>query len=194
MAIDFSKWAGFLTWSTTATWSNDFIVGTIFGDNLRGYGGNDVMVGLTGADTLAGDNGDDAILGGAGNDTVTGGAGDDLIVGGLGADMLMGGAGADHFVFSNIVVNTVLPWLNLGQDSGKDIVALGLEVGNVIEIGKNQSVEIVVWDYAGYNLNLIFGGDEADPEGGSTDKIQFSYDKNHDLVIRTGIYMEDCLV
>lgn len=66
--------------------ADDRITGNIYGNGLRGIGGQDVLVGLAGADTL------------------DGGAGRDRLIGGKGADLLQGGADGveDVFVFQRL--------------------------------------------------------------------------------------------
>lgn len=62
------------------------LVGTKFGDLLRGLGGNDKLRALAG---------DDCLEGGGGDDRLEGGAGDDLLIGGAGANTYFGGGGDD---------------------------------------------------------------------------------------------------
>lgn len=89
---------------------------TIYGDDaavnweLRGYGGNDVLLGNSGSDLL---------LGGAGNDRLWGGSGDDILRGGEGNDRLFidrgnntydGGSGIDYVDFSNVITYASGGW------------------------------------------------------------------------------------
>lgn len=60
------------------------VMGTGFGDSIKGDGAANYLVGL------------------AGNDTLSGGAGHDTIDGGAGADLITGGAGADCFMLSTL--------------------------------------------------------------------------------------------
>ena len=95
----------------------------VYGDEINGFGGSDVLHGLAGSDTLYGgdggdflfggrdgdtlfgdagadrmngNKGDDILFGGADVDTLFGDEGDDELFGDLGNDLLMGGSGADH--------------------------------------------------------------------------------------------------
>lgn len=60
--------------------------------DVRGTGGNDVLIGSATTDSIRGAGGRDKLAGGAGDDTLSGGAG---------LDRLIGGRGADHFVFDS---------------------------------------------------------------------------------------------
>ncbi|WP_201833149.1 M10 family metallopeptidase [Microvirga zambiensis] len=66
------------------------LVGSAYGDNLRGNGG---------ANTIEGGAGNDTLYGRGGNDVLQGGAGRDKLYGQGGKDLLIGGSGADTFVF-----------------------------------------------------------------------------------------------
>ena len=74
---------------------DDMLDGGVGADWLLGDGGNDALAGGVGADRLDGGGGDDALAGGADADQLDGGAGDDALAGGAGADQLDGGAGDD---------------------------------------------------------------------------------------------------
>ncbi|MFD0979494.1 calcium-binding protein [Tropicimonas aquimaris] len=115
---------------------DSFVMAEVHGEEIRGRGGDDLLVGGggddslyggadddvarggTGSDLLAGQRGADRLFGGRGSDTLAGGAQADLLNGGLGADVLTGGGGADRFIFSAKV---------FGQDIIADFrpVALG---------------------------------------------------------------------
>lgn len=66
----------------------DTIVGTRFGDLLRGLGGGDDLRGLAGDDCLEGANGNDRLDGGRGSDLLTGGTGLNRYLGGPGNDRI----------------------------------------------------------------------------------------------------------
>ena len=74
---------------------DDMLDGGVGADWLLGDGGNDALAGGAGADRLLGGGGDDALAGGAGADQLLGGGGDDVLAGGAGADRLDGGGGDD---------------------------------------------------------------------------------------------------
>ncbi|GGF77992.1 Ca2+-binding protein, RTX toxin-related [Mameliella alba] len=86
------------------------LLGSAFGDVLRGNhlgnvieggAGGDVLIGRQGADTMSGGDGDDVLRGDGGADVLDGGAGEDLLIGGPGTDLLTGGADADVFLFAS---------------------------------------------------------------------------------------------
>jgi Ca2+-binding RTX toxin-like protein len=60
------------------------IVGSSYGDEMRGTKGDDVIVGRPGDDTIRGRGGDDLICGNGGDDELRGGGGKDKLVGGPG--------------------------------------------------------------------------------------------------------------
>lgn len=68
------------------------LIGSRFGDNLRGDNG---------ANLIQGGNASDRLYGRAGDDTLEGGNGADAIFGNGGADELTGGAGRDRFIYFN---------------------------------------------------------------------------------------------
>ena len=76
--------------------SDDRIVGSQFGDSLRGAGGRDSIQGLEGDDCLFGQADRDQLEGGIGDDRLTGGGAKDRLFGGSGDDVLAGKRGRDH--------------------------------------------------------------------------------------------------
>ena len=73
------------------------ILGSLAGNSLSGFGGDDKMAGRGGNDTLNGGSGNDVLMGNFGDDALLGSTGNDTMLGDLGADTLTGGAGADIF-------------------------------------------------------------------------------------------------
>ncbi|MGI9657777.1 MAG: calcium-binding protein [Gaiellaceae bacterium] len=71
------------------------VVGSRFGDLLRGNALDNVIDGWRGADQLRGRSGADSLVGGPGNDVLRGDAGNDELDGEAGADRLHGGPGND---------------------------------------------------------------------------------------------------
>lgn len=105
----------------------DFIISGHNGNDVFGYGGDDIIVGGVNADWIYGGTGNDRIsaiagnnnalfgeedndyleggsgsdwlVGGSGNDELSGQAGDDILDGGTGNDIAEGGAGNDTYLF-----------------------------------------------------------------------------------------------
>lgn len=86
------------------------IIGSGYGDDLRGdqfsniisgLAGNDELHGRSGSDTLNGGDGDDRLWGDNNNDTLNGGSGNDTLRGGGQADIMNGNAGADTYTFDS---------------------------------------------------------------------------------------------
>ena len=155
---------------------NDVLVGGSDKDELRGEGGNDVLVGGGGNDLLIGASGDDVLqgeqgvdklLGGDGNDRLEGGDQDDTLRGGNGSDTLIGGDGADR-VDGDAGDDTIEG--GAGDDTlyghgGEDDIRGGggndrLDGGDdddqlFAEAGRNTLI-------GGAGNDLLFGADEAD--------------------------------
>ena len=74
---------------------NNLEIGTPDPDEIRGFGGVDLLRGGSGNDTIDGGTGPDSLYGDQGNDSIEGGAGDDVIRGGKGNDTLNGGDDED---------------------------------------------------------------------------------------------------
>ncbi|MGP6089380.1 hypothetical protein [Antarctobacter jejuensis] len=137
------------------------VLGSAFGDILRGNAS---------ANQLNGDNG---------NDTLTGRDGDDTLIGGLGADRLIGGADSDTASYAGaaaaVIADLQIPGLNAGEAAGDTYVDVenlqgsvfgdilrGDGSGNVLH-GNNGADKLI-----GRNGNdTLFGQDGADTlEGG----------------------------
>jgi len=79
--------------NVNGTSAGDTLSGSAIVNQLKGFGGDDV---------LAGRGGDDILNGGAGLDILDGGTEADALYGGADRDTLTGGTGADRFAFSAI--------------------------------------------------------------------------------------------
>lgn len=77
------------------------VVGTNFGDDVRGDNQTNVVDGADGDDIIRGAGGNDLLAGGTGNDTLRGNADEDQLDGGEGFNVLGGGSGADLFIQRN---------------------------------------------------------------------------------------------
>ena len=80
---------------------NDTILGGNTVDIFWGGAGDDDLRSFGGIDLLFGNDGNDLLSGGDGNDILIGGNGNDWLVGGPNNDVHQGGDGADNFVFDN---------------------------------------------------------------------------------------------
>ncbi|QRM28718.1 M10 family metallopeptidase C-terminal domain-containing protein [Microvirga sp. VF16] len=69
------------------------LVGSAYGDTLRGNGASN---------TIKGEGGKDTLYGRSGNDVIEGGSGSDKLCGQSGKDTLTGGSGADAFIFQAV--------------------------------------------------------------------------------------------
>jgi Ca2+-binding RTX toxin-like protein len=76
----------------------DLIRGTAAANEIKGGNGNDRLYGRGGNDYMTGGNGDDRLYGSAGNDYLYGNAGADTLNGGLDVDFCNGGAGSDSLI------------------------------------------------------------------------------------------------
>ena len=76
----------------------DAVDGRDGNDSLDGDGGNDTLAGGDGGDTIDGGSGDDSLAGDGGNDWLSGGDGNDTLAGGDGDDQFFGGAGVDTLI------------------------------------------------------------------------------------------------
>lgn len=100
-----------LTTNNATGWGNDSldsierVVGSSFGDTLRGSGEADILRSGRGADRIFAGEGDDRVYAGSGVDLVRGEGGDDLTVGGAGNDDSPDGATAG--VFGGAGIDTI---------------------------------------------------------------------------------------
>lgn len=169
------------------------VEGTVYGDEiigndganvLSGGGGNDWINGWEGSDTLHGGDGDDTLLaafqsvyGDAGvSNSLFGGAGNDYLNGGVGADLLDGGDGDDRAAYfgfiSGVTVNLEL------QGSAQDTGAAGLDTLVGIEnLSGTLHDDTLIGDDG--NNWLWGGGGEDTLVGGAGDDILWS--DGHDL-------------
>ncbi|HEX2255141.1 MAG TPA: calcium-binding protein [Afifellaceae bacterium] len=106
------------------------LVGSRFGDSLRGDDAANRLSGAGGNDTLAGHRG---------NDLLNGGAGNDLLVGGLGADRLIGGPGQDVFFWNSArEIGDIMPeWVSADDTLRFRGSAFGFAAGDSLTNGVN---------------------------------------------------------
>ncbi len=117
------------------------------GTGKRGHAEGDVIVDVENVlgsgygDVLRGDNGANRLSGGGGNDRLSGRGGDDVLVGGVGADRLLGGAGADWASYSE---SDEAVTVDLEAGTGKGGHAEGdviVDVENVLGSGYEDVLE-----------------------------------------------------
>ncbi len=86
------------------------------------------LVGSRFGDSLRGDNLDNVLIGGNGNDGLYGRGGDDTLIGGPGADLLHGGAGIDTASYSTaatgVIAHLLFPGVNTGDAAGDRYVSI----------------------------------------------------------------------
>ncbi|OWV40124.1 hypothetical protein CDZ97_19110 [Mameliella alba] len=117
-----------------STWG-DALRGNHLGNLIQGLGGDDIIIGRQGADTLVGGEGFDNLRGDGGNDVLRGGDDEDLLIGGMGRDMLTGGADADCFAFASAAemgANANRDQI-LDFEQGVDMISLAGVVPGVLE-------------------------------------------------------------
>lgn len=90
--------AGACANDTMGTERADNLRGTLAGDRMAGFGGNDVIKSLNDDDCLHGGTGSDRLEGGPDQDRLLGSSGADRLYGGTDRDTLFGGSGRDRLV------------------------------------------------------------------------------------------------
>jgi Ca2+-binding RTX toxin-like protein len=141
------------------------LLGSGFGDTLKGDDGANVLDGGDGNDVLSGAGGDDLLLGGAGNDSLRGGLGDDTLEGGAGNDTLGGDAGADMLIGGDGVDAASYAGAASGVVAS---LALGGSEGDAAG-DSYDGIEILIG--SAFN-DVLEGGDDADTLiGGAGDDV-----------------------
>lgn len=126
------------------------LVGTAFGDSLRGDSAANYLYGELGDDWLYGRDGDDTLLGGNGNDFLFGNAGRDLLFGGGGNDRFFIGAGdgtdviADFESGGGTVIDTIHIGPGLGVTSFAQLQSRTSQVGNDTVITFDDGTALVL--------------------------------------------------
>lgn len=156
---------------------DDSLTGSIAGNLLRGYGGdddlfgengddsleggdgNDLLDGGRGADELEGGNDADTLLGGDGDDTLNGGSGNDVLNGGRGDDTHTGGGGSDTFVFEGqFGVDVITDFNAISGAEDIDLSGVGTIVGMLDLINNHMSQvgnDVVIDAGAGNTITLL---------------------------------------
>lgn len=134
------------------------LIGTNFGDDMRGDNSANILNGGGGKDTLIGYNGDDELYGGTGRD---------ILSGGNGADILDGGADIDQARYNGstaaVQIDLLAGTATGGQAQG-DIIT---NVENIFGSNHNDTL------YGDGNNNKLFGhnGDDALAGNGGISKL-----------------------
>ena len=130
------------------------IIGTKFGDVIKGDGANNYFQGMAGNDTLSGGAGGDVLNGGAGTDKLTGGADADIFefVSGFGRDTVtdFDAKGGDHDFIDLSGVKTIANFDQLFYghriyQSGCDVI-IDAAKGDVITL-KNVDISTLTADH-----------------------------------------------
>jgi Ca2+-binding RTX toxin-like protein len=148
------------------------LIGTSFGDVLKGDANANYLSGASGNDFLAGDDGNDYLNGDTGEDTIFGGAGLDQMAGGAGADTIFGGEGNFDYVnyaHSKGAIEVALADEGTSRNKGGD--AEGDVLGSDIEwVTGSVYNDTITGNYANNDLSG-FDGDDTVYGGGGDDRL-----------------------
>jgi Ca2+-binding RTX toxin-like protein len=140
------------------------VIGSAFGDRLRGAADDNILSGLAGADDLLGRDGADVLKGGDANDTLKGGAGNDTLSGGEGKDRIDGGDGVDTLDFSDEAVAVTIN-LTTGKGGGAAAGDRFIGIENLKGgLGADRLVGSIAAEIldGGQGDDTLEGGDDAD--------------------------------
>jgi Ca2+-binding RTX toxin-like protein len=123
---------------------DDYLVGGVLNDVLRGSNGHDQLLGRAGDDLLEGGAGNDRLNGESGRDTLAGGAGDDWLEGGEGDDLYRFSRGDGHDQINDIDdkpsnLDTV-QWLDLNPSDLNGVLRNGHDLQLTFRSGDRLSV------------------------------------------------------
>ncbi|MEW2914111.1 DUF4214 domain-containing protein [Leisingera sp. JC11] len=131
------------------------LLGSGFGDTLRGDASANILYGRDGQDTLDGEAGNDRLEGGndndrlygrEGDDTLRGGNGNDVLQGETGADLLEGGSGTDTFIYKTGYDQDLITDFQLGTDV-LDLSEMGFGSQSELLSFATESGADVVFDF-----------------------------------------------
>lgn len=165
------------------------LIGSNFGDSLRGDGNGNVIYGNAGQDWIYGRGGDDTLYGGSDYDRLFGNDGNDLLIGGNGGDLLDGGAGADMVSYADagagMVIDLVLPGQNTGEAALDTLIGIENLIGSAFadslrgDAGNNNL-------FGGDGADYLYGRDGNDVlDGGAGDDTLFGNAGNDDISLGT---------
>lgn len=155
--------------------SIEIVEGSLFDDDLRADGGDNM---------LRGGEGDDALRGRGGDDVLRGGSGDDILDGGNGADRLDGGNGHDIATYRNANAGTTAdlddPQVNTGAAAG-DIFLLieGLEGSRLDDDLRGGSGDDTLLGGGGNDVLIGRGGRDTLRGGDGDDRLQGDLGADH---------------
>jgi Ca2+-binding RTX toxin-like protein len=154
---------------------NDFLVGDLVANEIRGGGNIDIILGGGGNDSLYGEGDSDTIYGGDGNDYISGGTllsvssdnSGNILIGQNGDDTLFGDEGSDY-LYAGADNDSLL-----GQ-GGNDVL-LGEAGSDTIYGGAGND-----YFYSGTGVNLMYGnaGDDVFISEGGSDLMEGGGDHN----------------
>lgn len=161
------------------------LIGSNFGDSLRGDILNNTIYGNAGQDWIYGRGGNDTLYGGADFDRLFGNEGNDFLIGGNGADLLDGGSGTDMVTFtdatSGLIVDLVLPGQNTGEAALDTLVSIEDVIGtNFDDSLRGDSANNTL--YGGGGADYLYGRDGNDALfGGAGDDTLFGNAGNDEI-------------
>lgn len=138
--------------------ADDYVIGNVAGNDLRGQGGSDRLIGLGGNDILRGGNGADTILGGMGQD---------VLFGNRGADILNGGSGRDEITYLRAKAGVTV---NLAEARGTRGEAAGDRYTSVEDISGSRFRDVLIGDAIANKIVGNGGRDTINGRGGN-DKL-----------------------
>jgi Ca2+-binding RTX toxin-like protein len=123
------------------------LIGSNFGDSLRGDDGGNYIFGMAGSESLYGRDGVDTLVGGDGADYLHGGEGGDYLIGGEGFDQAL-----YSYVTSGITVDLLHPSFNTGEAVGDHYSSIEGLAGSPF----NDTLS------GNFEANYLWGGDGND--------------------------------
>jgi Ca2+-binding RTX toxin-like protein len=171
---------------------DDMLVGSDNDDILDGGDGNDTLIGNAGRDTLLGGAGSDTLRGGEGDDTLNGGAGNDIVDGGAGDDVILvrGSEALGDTIIGGTGIDTLRVIAGSGTLTLAQLIAGDLEIldasGEIIQ-GTSGADTL---DLSGFtqvlNLNVVRGRGGNDLLVGSANGETLDGGDGNDTIIGGG--------
>ena len=143
------------------------LIGSQFGDLLRGNAGDNYIFGMAGSDSLYGRDGVDTLVGGDGGDYLHGGTGGDYLIGGDGFDQAL-----YSYATGDIIVDLQHPSFNTGEAIGDSYSSIeGIAGSPFNDTLSGNSEDNYVW--GGDGNDSLFGraGNDTLIGGGGNDVL-----------------------